>query len=259
MRSLLVAVALAALTGAAHATLIYDTGGFEAYSLGSVYGQNANAVGSAAWYDPGRMFLGNSGTVGIEAAPTGGKALAFHNPNFTESDAEVDFSNLVGKVNIATVSFDLFRVGATDANNMYWWPAGNNPWEGLSWDNDHNAPGKIIPFWDYSKPITSMPMVDARADMWQNVTMQFDLANGLGTAWVDGAKIADGFNIKKGAEFTGWFFGDWQTTGGTNGQTVYVDNLRIMTGNNAGEVPEPGSLALMAGGLLPLLGLLRRK
>lgn len=41
--------------------------------------------------------------------------------------------------------------------------------------------------------------------------------------------------------------------------TIYFDNIRQIPNGNGGAIPEPGSMALLATGILPILGLRRRK
>lgn len=47
-----------------------------------------------------------------------------------------------------------------------------------------------------------------------------------------------------------------RSRGNTNPITFYIDDIRVI---NASDVPEPGTMGLLAAGILPLLGLRRRK
>ncbi|HEY3412658.1 MAG TPA: PEP-CTERM sorting domain-containing protein [Armatimonadota bacterium] len=257
MRAIIVAAALAALTAPAYCAVVVDTGGFEGYALGALAGQNGwtqvNAFGSV------------DRPVDIAIGPGGSKVMAFDctnaagEPN-TEGSVQTSFANLTGVDRYARVTYDLYRDGDGIYNNLWWWPVGSNNWYGLQWDNGASQPAKILPF-GFGAPDT--PMLQKQ---WVNIDLTFDLVAGTEDAYINGTLLAANVNVGTG-EFAGWFLGDSCTvdparTPNGKGQKAYVDNLRILAGNTRGDlqpVPEPSSLALLAGGLLPLLGLRRRK
>jgi hypothetical protein len=256
MRSLMIVAALAALTLPARAVTLIDTGGFEGFAAGDIAGQNGWQVSG---YHMGGGQAINPAMVTTMAGH--GNVVEFSNTGDTQTPIELNFADISGTYRYAQASFDVYRDGSGLYNNLVFWPNGANPWGGWFWDNAANAPvGKIMPFGFGNGTVDQTP------NAWTNIKVLFDITNGKGTGWVNGVLVDNDINIGTGA-FTGWYFSDNNTvdqgrTPGAVGQKAYVDNLLLTAGNRLGEleqVPEPSSLALLAGGLLPLLGLRRRK
>lgn len=264
MRYFLIAAGVAGLiaAGSARAAIIFDTGGFEGYSAGNIVGQNGWVDAGNSEGLPAGQYSPNAHNAQIVTGPGGsGNVLQFDNIDKTYQAVQRPFANVVGVDRYAKATFDYFREDKTIYNNLDWWPMGSNPYYGLAWDNAASAPGQILPFGFGNGQAPQSP------DRWNHVELVWDLQTGKGNAWFNGTQIATDANIGTGAEYNGWLFDDWQTvdqnrTPNQLGRKVYVDNLVITAGNSTAElnpVPEPGSLALLAGGLLPLLGLRRRK
>lgn len=256
MRTLMIVAALAALTLPAHAVTLIDTGGFEGFAAGDIAGQHG-------WQNSG-YHMGGSQAINpatITTAPGHGNVLEFSNTGDSQTPIELNFADISSTYRYAQASFDFYRDGSGLYNNLVFWPNGNNPWGGWIWDNAANAPvGKIMPFGFGNGTVNQTP------NTWTNITVQFDILNGRGTSWVNGVMVDNNIDIGKG-EFTGWYFSDNNTVDqgrspGAVGQKAYVDNFTLLAGNRLGDltqVPEPGSLALLAGGILPMLGLRRRR
>ena len=260
MRPFLIAASVAGLLaiGSAHAVVVYDAHGFEGYTNGDIVGQdgwqNAGSINlPTSWtYNPAKIVDGPAGS---------GKVIQFDNVNKTYSSIARPFQNLVGLYNYAEASFDFMREDKAIYNNCDWWPSGSNPWGGLAWDHAGVEPALIQPHGGGKGETVQLP------NTWYHIVLLHDLVNGKGSAWVNGALVCDNADIGIGSQYNGWYFDDWNTvdesrTPGAKGRKAFVDNLSITAGNklsDLGQVPEPSSLALLAGGLLPLLGLRRRK
>jgi len=248
MRGLILTAALLGLLGAAaRAVTIVDTGGFEGYAPGNIAGQNGWVQGPA--------FVGTAARpitqVDIAAGPgASGNVIQFNNVVPGQAAIYIPFADLNGQYKLVRTSFDFYRETSAVNNNMDWWPRGSNPWWGIAWDTGPD----IVPFFNGSDNSTGF--VRQQPNTWYRIEQIWDLENGRGWAWVNGVQVANNLDIGTGA-FTGWYFNDWQTLG-TVGHRAYIDNLVILAGNDPSAIPEPSSLALLAGAL-PLLGLRRRK
>lgn len=237
-----------ALAVPAQAVDLIDVQGFEGYSIGNLSGQDG-------WTTAGLWGDRPVGDVVIAEGPGGsGKVMAFRNAQ-TESSAQ----KLLGFDAAAThryiiSNFDYYRDGTGIHNNFYWWPTGTNPYWGFAWDNNIAEPSKLYPFGQEG----SRPWVAVTPQQWMNIYQIWDTQDGKGSAWVNGQLVADNISIADPAKQAadGWFFGEWQTVG--TGEPVYLDNLKMIGVNDLNEIPEPATLALLAGAL-PLLGLRRRK
>lgn len=252
MRNLFIAAAVVvALAVPARADVLLDTGGFEGYSIGSIVGQNGWVQGGGI-LDP--SWAKEAAT--IEVGPGGTKVMGFRSIAKVETTADIALPEQLGTNRYFKVSFDYYREGTGQFNNMYWWPDGANPYYGIAWDAAANTPTKIQPFGSGNGEVDQIP------NSWQNIVLLWDLQTGTGNGWVNGAHVTVDANIGIG-QINGWYFNDWQTvdparTPNAVGERSYVDNLRIEGYNDAPPIPEPGTLMLLVGAL-PLLGIRRRK
>ena len=246
MRNFVLLLALISAVGAPAraADVIFDSGGFESYTPGNIAGQDG-------WRDDDLDPLQPNTFAAIAAAPGGhGQALAFQNTGNTESSATVDFSNLVGAYNYVLVSFDMLREGS-GANNMLWFSATGSASTGYYGLVQGGAAPQIMPA-GYFAPGDSAPVTPSQ---WMNISLEYDLVNGLVSAAVDGASVASNVSVGTSPTFSGWNFTD-QNLGAGTGERVFVDNLRV-TAANTSAIPEPATLALLA--LAAPLGALRRR
>ncbi len=107
--------------------------------------------------------------------------------------------------------------------------------------------------------------VSALPGVWYTVQQDFDVTSGLFHSLIwdagSGTLLLDQFNlvpnwVPSDAQFDAFaFFGGDLSSDDTYGNIGVVDNVNIV----AVTTPEPGTLVLVAGGLIPLIGALRRR
>jgi len=244
MRNLIIAAAVVvALAVPSRADVLVDTAGFEGYALGSIVGQNGWSMGypilDASWAKEAPT---------IEVGPGGTKVMGFNSIQRVETAALISFAEQLGTNRYVKASFDYYRAGTGQFNNMYWWPDGANPYYGIAWDAAANLPTIIQPFGSGNGEVAQIP------NSWQNIVLIWDLQSGTGNGWVNGVHVTVDANIGIG-QINGWYFNDWQTvdegrTPGAVGERSFVDNLRIEGYNDMEPIPEPATLALLGlGGL----------
>ncbi|HEY3267387.1 MAG TPA: PEP-CTERM sorting domain-containing protein [Armatimonadota bacterium] len=264
--ALLLGLSLAAGGGIASADSVFDVNGFEGYNLGTAPGQSmrGDAVdpsGTPKWIadssdrvppapQPVTDILQNDFTT-----QTGhNKVLSLDPSSLSTNDYAGTYlpfgEDLValGESKI-TIQFDQFR---DTLNQTAFVLEAPGPYRSdSSWSAyEYGLNGQFYPSGRVSG--AGLPMI---AGQWQRVQLDLDFDALTVTASLDGvptSPAAQPFALGNGgvAAFRGIGFRVYGTDRGSNGAN-YIDNLSV-TGHG-GTVPEPGSLALLGIGILPLL------
>ncbi len=154
---------------------------------------------------------------------------------------------------VVTVSYDIFRNAPAQgmlAQNMWWWwwDAGE-PTYGLQWDQ---GGGLTLPH-GWNPGAGSVPTIYGA---WANLTMLWDFTQMKAYSWYNGVIVDNGISISGITELTGWTISlGHDAADGTGASTVWIDNFKI----DVSVIPEPGSLAALATGLVGLGGLALRR
>lgn len=249
VRSTLAAAAIIALgiAGAARAQLVwYDSGGFEAptFSLGVLDGQD--------------------GWVGVPGGTTGDLPQVVSAPEpvlgqqavrLEVGDNQGDYSAMEHAIadplaagwKIVIVTFDIYRIGPQQKQNLWWyWFDNGEPTYGIQWDLSNAT----HPF-GWNPGAGSTPTV---FDQYVTLKMVWDFNQMKAYSWYNGVLVDNGIPITNITTLTGW--GIWlahDAATGTGADVVWIDNFAIHV------VPEPASLVALAGGVLALAGLKRRR
>lgn len=244
---LVLAAAMALGTSAAQAQLVwYDSGGFEAplFSHGVLDGQDG-------WigYEGGRT--GDWPRVVVSPEPVvGGQAVRLE-----VGDAQGDTSMMVRPINdplaagwkIVIVSFDIYRIGPSQKQNLWWfWLDNGEPTYGLQWDlSNHTHPFG----WNPGAGSTQTVF-----DRYVTLKMVWDFNQMKAYSWYDGAIVDNGIPITGISSLTGWgIMLSHDAASGTGADVAWIDNFAVHV------VPEPASIVALAGGVLALVGIKRRR
>lgn len=223
-----VAASLALVAGSASAQ-IYDSGGFEGFTLGDLPGQGGWFDDTVGGYSPAQVMLDPTGA--------GMGNVVMLDPPGTAGGWQgiaINLGLLTG--NAVIVQWDQYR---TDLNDNVWMAdtVAFDNWWAIQWDTSLGIHAE-----------TFGPSVGLQAGIWQHITYTFDFAAGLVTVDVDGASVSG--SLAAGA-IHGWVFeyepGDFAGEGGP----FYIDNFVVT------QVPAPGALGLI--GLGVLAGVRRRR
>lgn len=226
----------------ARATVIYSTD-FNSYTAGSVVGQDG-------WTDdtsPGQ----NQPDIMLDPTGAGhGNVLRLESANADDTTWSGCYRGVGDLPQTGTpvfsLSWDQFRRSTGD-NLWFAEDISYSDWFGFEWDQA----GTIQPQFSGNG---EMALTAAK---WQTIQFDFDYTNSTIEGFVDG--VSGGKKAFIG-NFQHWRGLDLEIVGtaakGGNNGPNYIDNIRVTAPST---VPEPGSLALLATGLLPLLGLRRRK
>lgn len=238
--------ALVVVGGVAHAQLAwYDSGGFEqpAFLPGVLNGQDG-------WQSEGSGPSGDTARVVTLPEPAvGGQSVRLE-----VGDSQGDYSLMSRPIadplaagwRIVVVSFDIYRIGPTQKQNLWWyWFDNGEPTYGLQWDLSNAT----HPF-GWNPGATSAPTI---FDRFVNLKMVWDFSQNKAYSYYDGVLVDDGIPITNIASLTGWgIMLSHDAASGTGADVAWIDNFSIYV------VPEPTSIAVLAGGVLALAGIRRR-
>jgi hypothetical protein len=237
----------------ARADSVFDTGGFEAYAIGSVAGQN-NWQDDSSASQPVPSIYEDSFTIGtghnkvLKVDPTGLSTADF-------SGAYLPFGQDIyaSGMRQIPIEFDQFR--GTLTQEVYVLEAAGSLFDSSYLADEYGLESQpsLHPTGDVSDRGIALT-----AGVWQHVKLLVDLDAQLVTASVDG--IFPSINpqhfdlgIPPVKQFRGIGFRVYGTNRGTPNGPNYFDNLSVGT-----PIPEPSSLALLATVLGPLVFRRRR-
>jgi len=204
---------------------LYNSGGFEGYSLGDLPGQDG-------WVDD--TTSPDYGKVQVVNDPTGsgmGQMIALDPPGTAGGWLGAYRPVSPSTLPIVTIEWDQYRTGITD--NL--WVADAiafDGWWAMQWDQNFQASSY---YFEFGVPVS--------ANVWQHVKYTIDTA--LGTATVDIAGVGSFTSSQPDTVINGIDLElEPSESGGADGP-MYIDNLSMS------QLPEPASLMLLAlGGLL---------
>lgn len=194
---------------------LYDSGGFEALSTGSVVGQDG-------WIeDTSEPGMDDYGEVQVVDDPTGssmGKVLAFDAPG--TAGGWLGTERAIGPTTkgLVTIEWDQWRA---DTNDNFWMSDGLafDGWYAIQWDSSNAIHAETF---GPSTPLT--------AGVWQHVKYTFDTAGDTVTVDVDGNTASGTLTDDVFAAIT---FENEPTAAGGEGGPIYIDNLVIKQGDPA--------------------------
>lgn len=231
----------------AHAQMVwYDSGGFEqpTFRRGVLNGQDG-------WIAVGDGVSGDVPRVVSAPEPVLGKQAVRLEVGDSQGDLSLMFlpidDPLAAGYPIVIVSFDIYRIGPQQTQNLWWfWIDDGTPTYGLQWDLSNQT----HPFgWNPGASSTSTIF-----DRYVNLTMKWDFTQNKAYSWYNGVLVDDGIPIDGITQLTGWgIMLSHDAPTGTGADVVWIDNFSIYV------VPEPASLAVLAGGVLALAGVRRRR
>jgi hypothetical protein len=237
MKLLVSGLCVLCLVGSASAAItIYDSGGFESFSLGGLNGQDgwiATAVGS--------------GLANVVAAGGGQQAIGTQSLRLDVDDVigdridiDLPFADLIAAgYTSVTATMNIYRVNDGWNSNLWYWGAGANPTYGLQWDQ---GPTTLpVGFGGAGTPTV--------LDAWEPLTVSWDFVTGDSLGEYNGLVTGEDLNPADYGDFSGWHMHLIRENGepGRGPETLWIDDLVITA------VPEPASLALLALGGLAVL------
>ncbi|MER3474789.1 MAG: hypothetical protein C4335_12335 [Armatimonadota bacterium] len=224
----------------------YDSGGFEApvFRLGILNGQDG-------WTGlPGGTFGDWARVVRAPEPVLGGQAVRLevgdHQGDFSVMEHAIP-DPLAAGWKIVIVSFDIYRIGPQQTQNLWWyWFDSGEPTHGIQWDMSNAT----HPF-GWNPGAGSTPTV---FDRYVTLKMMWDFTQMKAYSWYNGALVDNGIPITNINSLTGWGIAlAHDAASGTGADVVWIDNFAIHV------VPEPASVVVLAGGVLALAGLKRRR
>ncbi|MDW8291359.1 MAG: PEP-CTERM sorting domain-containing protein [Armatimonadota bacterium] len=230
-----------------HAQLVwYDSGGFERpnFRPGVLNTQDG-------WVALGGGISGDTPRVVAAPEPVLGRQAVRLEVGDSQGDLSLMFLPIVDPLAagypIVIVSFDIYRVGPQQTQNLWWfWVDNGVPTYGLQWDLSNQT----HPF-GWNPGASSVPTI---FDRYVNITMKWDFTQMKAYSWYDGVMVDNGIPISGITSLTGWgIMLAHDAATGTGADVAWIDNFSIHV------VPEPASLAVLAGGVLALAGIRRRR
>lgn len=224
----------------------YDSGGFEApvFTPGVLDGQDG-------WFSVPGGTSGDWARVVVAPEPAlGGQAVRLE-----VGDSQGDYSRMERAIpdplaagwKIVIVTFDIYRIGPHQKQNLWWyWFDNGEPTYGIQWDLSNAT----HPF-GWNPGAGSTPTV---FDQFVTLKMMWDLNQMKAYSWYNGVMVDNGIPITNISTLTGWgIVLAHDAASGTGADTVWIDNFAIHV------VPEPASVVALAGGVLALMGVRRRR
>ncbi|GBC96444.1 hypothetical protein HRbin16_02248 [bacterium HR16] len=247
-RWILAAVAAVVLgAGAVHAQLVwYDSNGFEAptFSLGVLDGQDG-------WVGIPSGTSGDWSRVVKAPEPVLGQRAVRLEVGDSQGDQSLMFraipDPLAAGWKVVIVTFDIYRAGPRQVQNLWWyWIDNGDPTYGIQWDLSQQT----HPF-GWAPGASSTPTV---FDRYVTLKMVWDFNQMKAYSWYNGVLVDNGIPITGITTLTGWgILLSHDAASGTGADVVWIDNFAIHV------VPEPASVVALAGGVLALLGIKRRR
>jgi hypothetical protein len=232
-------VLCAVLSAGASGEVLYDSGGFESFPLGSI-AQNAGWRGIGS-----NDYGGTPGNVpAVVVLPDGNRALELRVPDANGAMSYFDFTaNQIPELTTGrmTVEFDVLRVSDGWTSNLWWsmlrWGASGNCPLGVQWD----AAGGTPSTWPLGWGSAGVNTVFGR---FATISMTYDFDLRRCTASYDGRGVpAQPLTIDRLPNLLYVWLGHDEATG-RGPETLWFDNLQITW------VPEPTAALLLAAGLL---------
>lgn len=215
-------------------TVIYDAGGFEAFTAGPLSGQNGwTATAEGSGMEPQIVTFDGTKCIKLEVPDVDASA----------SKATYPHSDLIAaNWKVIKVSFDMYRVGDAYPQNWWWyWIDPGTPTFGGQWDialgRQADGIAGSAPFaWD------SPPWVPAVTDAWTNWTLIWNLETRVAYGSYNGgpfATVGISADLTKLTDFI--FELAHAEAGPTDGQVVYIDNFKMTGCTNGGVSGGPSS------------------
>lgn len=246
-RLLLATVVAVTLTVcAAQAQMVwYDSKGFEAptFKLGVLNGQDGWVSTQSGTGDFARVVKAPEPVLGGQAV------------RLEVGDSQGDVSDMKHAIadplaagwKIVIVTFDIYRAGPQQVQNLWWWWWDNGePTYGIQWDLSQAT----HPFgWN-----TGAGSTQTVFDQYATLKMVWDFNQMKAYSWYNGVLVDNGIPITNISSLTGWTIQlSHDAATGSGADVVWIDNFAIHV------VPEPASLVALAGGVLALIGIKRHR
>ena len=215
---------LLSLCAAASAQTIFDSQGFEGYTLGPLDGQNGwQALQDTGGLGAPPMVVDASG--GDHVLGTKAVRLSIPDIQGAQSGLQLPLSDLLAQgYTRITVDFDVYRESSLWASNLWWyWFDNGDPTYGLMWDVAQAAYAEVWAL-GFQQAAPHPPVV---FDQYRTVSQTWDFTTGQATSSYNGVSMAP-FTIANIVTLTGWaiYVGHDEATG-SGPETVWIDNFRI--------------------------------